>query len=460
MMTVKAGCYCRISSDPKDKREGVDRQREDTTALCEIKGWIPAGFYIDNDRSASNGKGRPEWDRLLADITAARIDAVAAWDQDRGWRMMHELEELRKFFDKLGRTIPLATTGQGDIDLYSPTGVLTAQIKTAVSEHEIAMMKVRTRRKHLQKAQQGIPNWRNAFGYMSDGSRQPDPHTAPLVAQAYAAVLVGASLADICRMWNDADAFTLGGKPWIVPLVSNFLRKPRNAGLRAHNNEIIGKGNWPALIDESTWRAAQSTLDAPSRRPGRKTVRKHLLTGVLGCQCGHYLSGRRLSAHTVTYECKRCLKVSIRAGQVEPLLYRIVSERLAMPDAVDLLTDDALDEAEAETIRAELATLHQDLIQIGIDRGHRLLTSEQAKAATDVIEADIAKLQTRQHDQERLRVFDGIPLGTPEAGPAIRALSPDRFRAILGVLLTITIAPVGRGGPVFNPRRVHVDWRQ
>ena len=25
-------------------------------------------------------------------------DAIAAWDQDRGWRMMHELEDLRKFF--------------------------------------------------------------------------------------------------------------------------------------------------------------------------------------------------------------------------------------------------------------------------------------------------------------------------------------------------------------------------
>ncbi|WP_264000744.1 hypothetical protein [Mycobacterium intermedium] len=35
---VRAACYCRISSDPRDKREGVDRQREDTAALCEVKG--------------------------------------------------------------------------------------------------------------------------------------------------------------------------------------------------------------------------------------------------------------------------------------------------------------------------------------------------------------------------------------------------------------------------------------
>jgi DNA invertase Pin-like site-specific DNA recombinase len=49
---VRAGCYCRISADRNDKREGVQRQREDTSALCEAKEWNPAGYYVDNDRSA------------------------------------------------------------------------------------------------------------------------------------------------------------------------------------------------------------------------------------------------------------------------------------------------------------------------------------------------------------------------------------------------------------------------
>ena len=63
----------------------MNRQRDDTSALCEVKSWQVAGYYIDNDRSASSGGDRPEWDRLLADIKAGKIDAIAAWDQDRGW---------------------------------------------------------------------------------------------------------------------------------------------------------------------------------------------------------------------------------------------------------------------------------------------------------------------------------------------------------------------------------------
>jgi DNA invertase Pin-like site-specific DNA recombinase len=461
--TVRAGCYCRISSDPKDKREGVGRQREDTTALCEVKGWTPAGFYIDNDKSASNGKERPEWDRLLADITAGKIDAIAAWDQDRGWRMMHELEDLRKFFTKLGRTIPLATTGQGDIDLYSPTGVLTAQIKTAVSEHEIAMMKVRMRRAARQKAEQGIPKWRRAFGYLP-GTHQPDPVTAPLVKAAYNAILAGSSLGDICRLWNEAEAFTINGNPWNESLVSQFLRKPRNAGLRAHNGEIIGKGTWPALVDESTWRATMAALQKRPGRPlGRRSVRRHPLTGVLQCgsgkpECTH-LSGHINLQGKLCYVCKACRGVSIRAELVEPIIYDLVIGRLSMPDAEDLLRAELHDEAEAQAVRDELNVLYGELEKIGVERGQRLLTGPQAKIATDLINEDIAKLERRQQDQEKVRVFEGLQLGTPKVALGIRALSPDGFRTVVDMLMTITIAPVGKGGKVFNPERVQVAWK-
>jgi DNA invertase Pin-like site-specific DNA recombinase len=483
---LRAACYCRISSDPKDKREAVDRQRADTTALCEVKGWTPAGFYIDNDRSASNGKGRPEWERLLADIQADKIDAIAAWDQDRGWRMMHELEQLRKFFTALGRKVPLATTGQGDIDLYSPTGVMMAQIKTAVSEHEIAMMRVRQRRAARQRAEQGRPKWKRAFGYLpdsrrkedDDGTRQIDPQTAPLVQQGYTSILAGGSITDIARAWNAAGVYGLSGRPWTPSTVSLFLRKPRNAGLRAHNGEIVGKASWPALVDASTWKTAQAVLNGPGRAPGRKSVRYHLLTGVLKCGkpgCGGYLAGmwtRQKSTATgspaIAYACKSCRGVSIRAGFVEPLIHTIVAERLAMPDAVDLLKAEIHDDAEAETIRTELAALYGELEKIGVERGQRLLTGQQAKIATDLISEDIARLERRQQDAERLRMFDGLPLGKPEVAAAVAKLSTDRFRAVLDVLVTVTVMPVGKGGhtvdPVthrkrINPERVRVDWK-
>lgn len=515
---IRAACYCRISSDPNDKREGVARQREDTAALCEVKGWEVAGVYIDNDRSASNGQARPEWERLLADIEAGKIDAVAAWDQDRVNRMMEDFERYKKVF--VARRILLATSNSGDIDLSTPSGVLTAQIKTAVAEHEISMMKIRMRRAARQKAEKGKPQWKRAFGYLDSPSGPvPNPDVAPLVWEGYAAIRRGSSLKDVARMWNEAGALTeqwkkqrdeageivtdpdtgkpvmvCTRKPWDESAVSAFIRKARNAGLRSHSTigpdkkphtEIVGKGNWEPLVDEALWRAVQSMMNARagSLLGQRRPARRHLLSGLMICgKCGSTLRGQWVMtktggkpgrpkagqtkeahpgtvAHKVTYNCSGCHGVSIRADDVEPLLIGLIGHRLAEPDAVDLLKADVLNVADADRLREEKATLYGRLDEMAVERAQGLMTGRQLQVASEVIQQEIAALDRKEQDQEKLRIFDGIPVGTEQAVAAVKKLTPDRFRAVLSVLCTVTIEPVGKGSHDFNPDRVTVDKR-
>jgi DNA invertase Pin-like site-specific DNA recombinase len=440
-----AAMYLRISEDRTGEQLGVVRQREDCEELCRSKGWGTPVPYIDNDTSATNGKPRPAYAQMLSDIRAGSIAAVVSWDLDRLHRRPVELEEFMQLAD--AKHLHLATVS-GDVDLSTAQGRLVARLKGSVAAHEGEHRKARQLRAACQRADQGVPNWSRAFGYLGD-TRQLDPQTAPLVRQAYLDVLAGASLTGICRQWNADGVCTVTGRPWTAETLTKFIRKPRNAGLRAYKGEVVGKGTWPSIVDESTWRAAQSVLDAPGRAPGRKAVRRHLLTGVALCgKCGHTLAGSYRKDGRIVYVCKKCHGVSILADNVEPIVYRIVGGRLAMPDAIDLIKAEIHDEAEAEAIRAELNTLY----------GEGLLTGKQAKIATDLINEKIAKLRARQQDQERLRVLDGIPLGKPEAAAAVRDLSPDRFRAVVDLLMTITVAPVGKSGKVFNPERVRVVW--
>lgn len=487
---VRAGCYCRISSDPDDKREGTQRQREDTAALCEKEEWTVAGYYVDDDRSASNGKDRPQWKRLLADIKAGKIDAIAAWDQDRNWRMMHELEDLRKFFTSLGREIKLATTGQGEIDLYSPTGVLMAQIKTAVSEHEIAMMRVRQKRAARQRAEQGKPMWKKAYGYVpdtrdkkdDDGKRKVDKKAQRRVVAAYKAIVTNdkTTITDIAEKWSAAGVLGLNGQPWSVSTLSLFLRSPRNAGLREHNGEIVldqdgkpVKGTWPPLVKEELWRAVQAKLNGNAHGP--KSVSKHLLTGVM--RCGNTKDGKRCTgtlggnwvrqagnqdaarAYALAYACKTCRGVSVRAEHIEPLLLALLVERLARPDAVALLRASNLDAAEAKKLRTEEAVQLALLDETADLYADGKFTAEQAARATARIQKKLNAIVERQQSQERKRVLDGLPLGKPQVAAKIGALSPDRLRAVFDLLATITVLPVGRGGHVFDPDRVDVVWK-
>ena len=78
------------------------------------------------------------------------------------------------------------------------------------------------------------------------------------------------------------------------------------------------------------------------------------------------------------------------------------------------------------------------------------------------IQTQLAELDRAEADAERLRVFDGIPLGTPEVAAVVEQLAtdqPDRYRAIIDLLMTVTIATTGKRGNVFDPERVKVEWR-
>ncbi|OBK45242.1 recombinase family protein [Mycobacterium kubicae] len=489
---LRAGCYLRISSDPHDKREGVNRQREDTAVMCEVQGWTVAGYYEDNDRSSSNGKDkREDWDRLLGDIKAGKIDAVVVWNQDRGWRKMAELETLRPTF--AGYDVKLATTNIGVIDFNNPDDIFRVHVSTAMSEMEVAKMRVRQLRAARQRAQSGKPMWRCAFGYVpytgrkedDTGVREIDLAVQPRVQAAYEAVV--ASRADerktitaIAGEWNDAGLLGVNGKPWSPSTLSLFLRSPRNAGLRDHNGEIVRdahgdrvKGTWKGLVDEKLWDAAQVVL--AGNRHGPKSVRKHLLTGILRCgrvkngrQCGGSMGGQWVrqagnqdapKAYTIAYTCKVCRGVTVRAEHVEPLLKGLLVERLSRPDAKKLLRKKVYDPAERARLDAEETLLLGRLAEIAAERARGLIDGNGYQIMRDIISEDLAAVERQRQDAERKRNLDDIPLGTDQVADKIEALSLDRLRAVFDVLVSITVQPVGKGGHVFDPDRVTLDWK-
>jgi DNA invertase Pin-like site-specific DNA recombinase len=473
---MRAAVYTRISLDRTGQALGVARQLQDCEALAKRLGWTVAERFADNDISAYSGKVRPGFEALLDGLKRGEYDALICWHPDRLYR---KLKDLVRLLDVAGG-VDIRTVQGGEMDLSTSTGRMLATIVGAASTAEVEQGSERKRRAAKQLAERGVPKWRRAFGYLDGGGdrRDLDPEVAPLIRQAYAAVIAGSSLADVCRLWNDAGALTGNGKPWTQPQVSTFLRKPRNAGLRtyqagrgrADRDDVIGKGCWPPIVDEDTFWTAQAVLDAPGRAPGRKTVRKHLLTGVLRCGrvgCGGYLSGQWVMqaqkdgprSHAITYACKSCRGCSIRAEHVEPLIYRVIAGRLARADAVDLLKAELHDVAEAEALRIEANTLLSRLDEIADERADGLLTGAQARRATDRIQEKLDAIERRQQDAERLRGFDGIPLGKPEVVDAIKELSPDRLRAVIDVLVEFVVAGIGKGGNTFRPERVAVNWR-
>lgn len=455
-----AAIYVRISQDAAGQRLGVQRQLEDCRSLVDRLGWSVAAEYDDNDLSAYSSKTRPGFEALLAALRSGKVDAVVCWHPDRLYR---KLTDLVRLLD-VANGVEIRSVTAGDLDLSTSSGRMMASILGSVSAAEVEHKAERHRRAARQAAEMGRPKWRRAFGYL-DGAHEPDPETAPLVRAAYASVLAGGSISDVAREWNSRGYVGKTGSPWTPTTLSLFLRAPRNAGLRSHNGEIVGPGTWPGLVDEETWRAAQSVLNTPGRGPGAKSVRKHLLTGVLVCgKCGsRRMAGKQTLEKSIVYGCKDCHGVSIRADYIEPFVRQLVTARLARPDAVGLLDVDDGD-VDMEDVRERRAILLARLDEIADERADGLLTGQQAKRATDRITADLVDLDQQSRDRERVRVFDGVPLGEQDVADAIDRLTPDRLRAILTALCEITVKPVGKGhrgvgGDRFDPERIQVTWK-
>src|SRR5271163_1553485 len=91
---MRTAIYARISADQTGEGLGVQRQLEDCLALADQLGWEVVTRFDDNDLSAYNGKRRPGFEAMLADMQGGKFETLLCWHVDRLYRSMRDLERL------------------------------------------------------------------------------------------------------------------------------------------------------------------------------------------------------------------------------------------------------------------------------------------------------------------------------------------------------------------------------
>lgn len=440
---------------------GVERQREDCEKLARQRGWRVSEVYCDNDISASSGKVRPAYGKLLDDIECGQVGAIAVWALDRLHRRPVELEHFIDICDRHG--VALASVG-GDVDLGSPAGRLHARIMGSVARHEVEQKGARTKRAQLQAAQQG--RWGGGgrpFGYRDDGVTI-EPAEAREVKRACDAVLSGVSLGWIARDWAARGVTSTRGNAWSYTSVRQVLKRARNAGLVEYNGEVVGPAAWRPIVTEETWRAVRSLLDDPSRLTSKSNARRWLLSGIAVCgmcgsavKIGHVNSNRAKGTTRAVYRCSSGRHVARAAADVDELVSGLVVARLSRPDGVDLLID--RDRPDSDELREEAQSVRSRLDSLALDFADGSLTPSQLRAATGRLRARLAEVEGQQATITRAPVladlirtrdvrgrWDGLPLGGR--------------RTVVDALVTVTILTSGRRGNVFDPDLIGIEWRR
>jgi DNA invertase Pin-like site-specific DNA recombinase len=435
---------------------GVDRQRADCEALTARLDWRVGGVYVDDDVSAFGTRRRPEYERLLADLGAGRLDAVIAWHPDRLHRSPREVEAFIDLVNRAGARV--ATVRAGEYDLASASGRMTARVVGAVARHESEQKSERLRHQREQSARAGLPNGGpRPFGY-EPGGLTIRRSEAGAVREATRRVLRGGSLRSIAVDFNARGIRTSFDNRWTVTSLRLMLLRPRYAGLRVHRGQVIGDAAWPAIITRTQHEQLSQRL---VRTPRATPARRSLLAGLLRCgRCGGPMGHQTRTEGQRRYYClpepdrRGCGRVAIHAQPLEDHLIEaflqrhdtaVLGEVVRAVHGIHTFDDDTI-------IRTRLGTL-ADLYADGA-----ITAPEWSRARRRLQERLLGGPFTTPDDPHTL------DLGPPTPTGLLRIVWPQldtdqRRKIVHAAIQTITVAPASSPAHTFNSQRLTIEWR-
>jgi len=131
---VRAAIYARVSTT--NCGQDPSMQTRELEEYCQRRGWGIAGTYVD--RGVSGAKdSRPALNRLMADASQRRFDAVLVWKFDRFARSVSHLLRALEIFHSLD--IEFVSLSE-QVDTSTPTGKMVFTVLGAVAELERSLI--------------------------------------------------------------------------------------------------------------------------------------------------------------------------------------------------------------------------------------------------------------------------------------------------------------------------------
>lgn len=462
---LRAAIYTRISKDREGAGLGVDRQEAECRLHADRLGWEVVEVYADNDISAYSGKPRPGYRAMLDAIRSGQVQGVVAWHTDRIHRRATELEEFVTIAE--AHALQVQTVRSGQVDLSTPSGRMVARMLGAAAQHEVEQTRSRIRAQKAQAAASGkYRGGPRPYGYERDGLTIREDE-AQVVREATRDVLAGRSLSAVARELAGRGLVTASkGLPWEYDSLRDMLLRPRNAGLLSKGRpgregfEIVGAAQWPALVDEDSWRALHALLTDPARRISHTTERRWLGSGIYTCGkdgCGalmraapHSRGPDKSRTPAWHYRCEGQAHLTVETSRTDRFVRAALAELVRDPRVLAGMTAPDPDLAAHRERRIALAHrldgLEADYVAGRIDGSQFQRFTAQVQADLDDVDERIAASVRRSASSPVLRAAD--------PGRALLDAPLDVQRAVLRSLLRVEIAPAEKKGAKWSKDRI------
>jgi len=519
---LRAGLYCRVSvARDKDSQnpadlitdKSTDDQAADGRRFARRRGLSVAGVYSDPDISASRfaiKKERPQFNQMLADIRAGKLDLVWFWELSRSQRRLGVFADLRDLCRDHGVLWAVGDT------VYDPTryeDMMLLGVLSIVAEGESEIKSMNVTRGHASNASAGLPHSPLMYGYRRiytagpPGRRlaqaldrqEPDglvdgvtlaPGEVParnqlaedspawIVQERFERFTAGWGLARIAIDLNDR-GIPVSRPPgrgnasanprWNGTTIREMLKNPRYIGQRVYQGQVLDgvKAVWPPVVDAGTFWAAQRQLGDPSRRTTRVSNKPaHLLSGIARCGlCGHvmYKRGysrdkRKAKPAAPVYCCQQngCNGVGVKSDALDEYAEDKIILWGSDPAVYAALTESE-DSAAAVAAQADVAQFEAELEETRqlFEDGQMSPVMAARKEQKLLAQLDDARQRAREAAMPKV-LADNI--GSQFARRWVDVLDIAAKRQIIRAVAEIKVNQVGRGR-YHSPVSDRVTWR-
>lgn len=416
--TRTAAIYGRVSRIVNGRGERSPQQQEaEARQACEANGWPIGAVYLDPDRSASRfaTKARERFDELVTALSTSKYGVLVLWESSRGSRELEEWARLLNTCREHDVQVHVVSHGR-TYDMRNGRDWRTLAEDGVDSQYESEKTSARIRRDMAASARAGRPHGKVKYGYRRRYdpqtrelvAQEEDPETAPVVRRIFRQVVEGVPISAIVATLNELGIPSPTGKRWTRNVVRNMALSPTYIAKRRHNGggELFA-GDWPPLVDEAAYWAAQRILTDPRRKTTRPGRAKYLLSYVARSECGAYLSAARGREY---YACERDGCVNIKIAWLDEYVTAIVLGVLSRPEEYVAL-------AKADDSAVMAARGEADALRIRLDEFY------DSAAAGELTPAALARVEARLLPQITAADRRAVEVATP---PVLRRLlDPD-----------------------------------
>jgi DNA invertase Pin-like site-specific DNA recombinase len=224
----RVAAYARVSYGKDAMRHSLSAQISYYSALIQRHiEWEFVGVYADDPVSGTKNN-RAEFQRLLADCRAGKIDTVITKSVTRFARnTLTTLEAVREL-KNLGVDVFFE---KENIHSMSGDGELMLTILASYAQEESRSVSENCKWRIRKMFKEGHATFFRIFGYrFKDGNLRVVPEEAEIVRQIFADFLAGMGKIAIAKKLNAQGIATMLGGPWWENTIYNILRNEKYIG--------------------------------------------------------------------------------------------------------------------------------------------------------------------------------------------------------------------------------------